>query len=155
MLCRVVLWFSLLAPCGGAMADNDLAVEWPAMTTDDLDDQRGGFTTDGGVSISFGIEQAVLIDGVLQVTRSFNVPEVGAVAAGITGNQIRVVQSGVGNSINLSELPLGVATFVQNSLNQTKIQNVTVINATVSNLDFVRMSQIGAALNQQLVRALR
>lgn len=125
------------------------------MSGEELDRQRGGFVTDSGVTVSFGIEQAVLIDGMLQVKRTLGVPQIGAPPVGDLGAQINVVSMGEQNSRLLNQLPSGVATLIQNTLDQMTIQNITVVNATVSNLAVLRLVDLGVALNQQLVRSLR
>src|SRR5205085_7014084 len=47
-----------------------------------LDRMRGGFVTDTGLQISFGIERAVYINGSLVTTTSLNVSDLGKVAGG-------------------------------------------------------------------------
>ena len=141
----------LLSPCSNVRANSALFGIWPALSVEELDVQRGGFVTDGGMTISFGIEHMVLIDGALQVAGSLSLTQLG----GTAGGSINLIQSGPGNAFNVSSLPTGIATIVQNTLDQLTIQNLTVINATVSNLDSARIGQLVGSLNQQLVRSLR
>ena len=141
----------LLAPGSNVRANSELLAAWPALSVEELDGQRGGFVTDGGMTISFGIEHMVLIDGALQVAGSLNLAQLG----GTTSGSLNLIQSGPGNSFNASNLPTGIATFIQNTLDQLTIQNLTMINATVSNLDLARIGQMVGSLNQQLVRSLR
>lgn len=145
---------SLLAPCVTAYAEVDELDAWQAIPDDDLDTQRGGFVTDAGVSISFGIERAVIIGGVIQATQTFDVPGIGGAPSGEMENQVRIVQNGPGNTLALDSLPVGVATLIQNSLDHATIENITIINAAVTNMDFVRLAQVGASLGEQLMRSL-
>lgn len=119
----------------------------------DLEAIRGGFETDSGLQISFGIEQATSINGVLQTRTAFFVPDLTGDPSGITLDDwtSKVIQNGPGNSFALNatdQIPNQVLTLVQNSLDQQVIQNLTVIDLTVKGLNLVQDPFLRSFLNQ-------
>lgn len=69
--------------------------------------------------------------------------------------QLNLVQIGPGNSFALSQLPAGVLNVIQNSLNNQKIGQVTTIQVSANSLGLLRAMNLGAAINQQISRAVR
>ncbi|MDH4080611.1 MAG: hypothetical protein OEU68_12430 [Nitrospira sp.] len=67
-----------------------------------------------------------------------------------------LIQSGPGNSLphDVSSLP-PFTTIIQNSLDNRTIQSQTVINATVEALTWARSLQLGNALSQASIEAIR
>jgi hypothetical protein len=129
-------------------ADNALA-----MSTAQLDEMRGGFETNSGLTVSFGIERAVYINGQLATTTSLNVADVTRLSAeqartlGSIGGTLAVVQNGPGNSFQTGTIAPGtIGTVIQNTLNNQKIQGVTVINAAVNSLQVLRALNLQNAL---------
>jgi len=133
-----------------------------ALAPTQLDDLRGGFTTNEGLKVSFGIERATYINGNLVTTTSFNVadPSRPATAQPAAGggerNTLSLVQNGPGNSFQAGPLDgASVGTVIQNTLNDQKIQNVTVINATVNSLQLLRNLNLQSSLRGAVIDSLR
>ena len=125
-----------------------------------LDGVRGGFVSDN-LSISFGIERAVYINGALVTTTSLNLSDLGRLTAGrgttvMDTGTLGLVQSGAGNSVSTGAfLASSIGTVVQNTLDGQKIQNVTVINATVNSLGILRGLNLQSSLRGAVIDSLR
>lgn len=135
-----------------------------AVSENQLDHVRGGFQTDNGVQISFGIERAVYINGSLVTTTSLNVSDLGKVttgqpqvsAGGAASGNLALIQNGAGNTFvsgPVSTSTLG--TVVQNTLNDQKIQSVTLINATVNSLQILKAQTLQSSLRSAVIDSLR
>jgi len=133
-----------------------------------LDQVRGGFQTDTGLQMTFGIERAVYINGSLVTTTNVNVAEtangvavqvpVAAVTtgAGAGSGNLTVIQNGAGNSFMTGPIsPATVGTVVQNTLNNQNIQNMTTINATVNSLQLMKAQSFESSLRGAIVDSLR
>jgi len=142
-------------------------IEQAAASDQELARIRGGFVTNDGLLVSFGIDQAIYVNGVLNTASSLRVDQTTGGAgqpqftASVTGmSAVKVVQIGPqgSNIFNLgkvaSSLPGGF-TVIQNSLNNQVISNATVINASVTNMNLFRDMNLSAALRQQLINAVR
>ncbi|HWH84762.1 MAG TPA: hypothetical protein VNU71_21250 [Burkholderiaceae bacterium] len=131
-----------------------------AVSDSSLDRVRGGFTVDG-LNITFGIERAVYVNGVLVTTTSLNLSDLGRLTAGrgtvsFDVGSLGVVQSGAGNLVASTIVTAGNAgTIVQNTLDGQKIQNVTVINATANSLGVFRNLNLGSSLRSAVIDSLR
>lgn len=125
-----------------------------------LDQMRGGFLLeDADLEISLGIERAVSINGELVTTTRLDIPSLtpeGAAHAILsTGTLGTIVQNGPGNSVASMGALLNSPIFiVQNSLDNQAIQTMTVINATVSNLDLQQSLAISSSINQAILNSL-
>lgn len=127
-----------------------------------LDEVRGGFTTDNGLQISFGIERAVRINGNLIATTSLNVSDLSKLSAGQAGpgglapGSLGLIQIGPGNTFQPGTLsPSSVASVIQNTLNNQKIQNVTTISATVNSLEVLKGLSLQSSLRNAITDSLR
>lgn len=148
------------APAKRGAAVLGIAIAEPVSETR-LDRVRGGFSSPGGLEVSFGIERAVYVNGTLVTTTSLNVSGLGTATgpqsiASTAPAGIALVQNGAGNTFlsgSVSAASLG--TVVQNTLNNQKIQTVTLINATVNSLQVVKSMNIGASLRGALIDSLR
>lgn len=123
---------------------------------------RGGFETPTGLKISFGIERAVYINGNLVTTTSLNVSDLSklsagaAQAAGLSGASLGLIQNGPGNTFAPGQIAASsVATVIQNTLNDQKIQGVTLINATVNSLDLIRRANVQSSILNGLTDSIR
>ena len=136
---------------------------WQAMAAVKLDEVRGGFITDTGLKISFGIERAVYINGSLVTTTSLNVADLGKISAGrganssgLDASSLALIQNGKGNTFATGQVSMsGLGTVIQNTLNDQKIQNVTVINATVNSMQILRSVNLQTAVRGALTDSLR
>lgn len=107
-----------------------------------LDGMRGGFTTDAGVQVSFGIERTVLVGGNVVSTTSFNV------AAGSSALPTLVSSAGIGSGTSL-------LTAVQNSANGQKIQTLTTVDVTANSLQVLKAGNLQALVGGGLTASLQ
>ena len=140
-----------------------------ALNESKLDQVRGGFVTNNGLQISFGIERAVYINGNLVTTTSLNVSDMGKVTAGQTPSAsvstalnsavqggTTLIQNGAGSTFQsgpVSAASLG--TVIQNTLNNQKIQSLTLVNATVNSLQMLKAQNFQSSLRSALIDSLR
>lgn len=154
----------LLALClclaaGRAAADTPL---WTAVEDSTLDTMRGGFDFGNGLSVSFGIERAVYINGALVTSTSINVGDLARVTpeqAAVLGRQaaaINLVQNGPGNAAALTGSDLATpGTVIQNTLNNQNIQNQTIINASSNALGLIKTLNTMTSLREALGNSVR
>jgi hypothetical protein len=133
-----------------------------AMNEGALDQVRGGFTSDNGLRVSFGIERAVYINGSLVTTTSLNVSDLGAISAGrgttdlSAAGSVAIIQSGTGNTFLPGTLAAGsFGTVIQNTLNDQKVQALTTINATVNSLSILKSMNMQSNLRNAMIDSLR
>lgn len=124
--------------------------EWVAVETHLLDDLRGGFDTSLHLTLSFGIERAVYLNGALVTTTSFNLPAMrgsgidagsanNSVPASLPPSSVAILQNGPGNNFSTGASSLPIAgTVIQNTLNNQSIQSLTTINASANSLQLLR-----------------
>ncbi|SHO43659.1 hypothetical protein [Desulfopila aestuarii] len=117
-------------------------------TDAELDVMRGGFTSGDGLEISFGIEQAVLIDGILKVATSINTSSIAGMLARQTGTSSSL-------PISAEKIQSQLTTVIQNSLDQRIIDKITVINASVNSLSLTRQLNTINAIQQLNMAARR
>lgn len=129
---------------------------------DQLDDLRGGFQTSDGLSVSFGIERVVYVNGVLQSTTALRVEDLGNLRGGTAGptivlpagSTVALIQNGSGNSVAGNMLNgTALGTVIQNSLDNQKIQTVTTINATVNSVQALQAIRMQQSLQEALNHA--
>ena len=161
-LLAAVLWaFSPVAATAYLFDSSD------AVSSAHLDTMRGGFITGNGLKISLGIEKAVMIGGVLQTLNTLNIPDLAdpnGVPQSIASTPspqdspavqpIAVANTGLNPATGTLVFNDGYNTVIQNSLDQETIQNLTIVNATVSNVDLYREMQLMTRINEQLINAL-
>lgn len=76
-----------------------------------LDHVRGGFDLDGGLVASFGLQEEAYINGLLVMSTSVNIPDIGkitqqqAAALASTLAGLNIVQNGSGNSVASGNAP--------------------------------------------------
>lgn len=156
-------------PIGLALACAALALQSFAIAQDDpfsaanavdassLDDYRGGFTTDTGLSVTLGLERLVTINGNLVDQTQINLGDLGKLTSGQATlspdavGQLRLIQNGVGNNlaVNLGQNTLG-GTVIQNTLNDQLINNQTIINASVNARGMLQSMNFGSTLANAL-----
>ncbi|MFT3757331.1 hypothetical protein [Thauera sp.] len=120
----------------------------------ELDTLRGGFETPGGLQMRFGIERVVLINGILHSTTSLRL-DGSSQTSGIPlppGAALALIQSGPNNISHL--LPAhSLATVVQNSLDNQKLQTITTISASVNSLEAMQGVLMEQAMQEAVTRA--
>ena len=132
---------------------------WMAVSDDTLDSNRGGFDLGQGLLVSFGITRAVFINGELAAQTTLNFGQLDKITAGQAmelGRQLsalNLVQNGPGNTV---EGPLGAVggTVIQNTLNDQRIANHTVINVETNGLSLMKQLNTAAALSEGIARAV-
>lgn len=130
----------------------------------ELEAMRGGFVASNGLEITFGISQAVFVDGILQAVTTLN-----AVPANRTGQQVFVQKNGLTTApginigpgtyalpgVDTDALRTNLMTLVQNSADQKVIDSVTLIDASVSSLTLQRQLNLLYSFQQQLIDSRR
>jgi hypothetical protein len=116
-----------------------------ALTDADLDAVRGGFLTEQGVRISFGIERAVSLNGVPQTTQSLRVGEA-EFAAAAAGADLAGLFDGRGF------VPIEV---IQNNLDGQLLQTATIVDVRMIGLDLIREYGRAAFLGEQIMLLTR
>lgn len=139
----------------------------------------------GTLEIAFAIRRVTYINGQLQAVTQLTLPSLtpalaAAPPAGVAGNggprapataptwgagpvvtvngAVTAIQNGPGNTAELaglSNLTHQALTVIQNSLDNQRIQNATVIDATVRNLALYKTLNLSAQISQGLASALR
>lgn len=126
-----------------------------------LETLRGGFETSSGLRITFGIERAVLINGVLQSRTELHFDDL-ARALGRTGGPAdalpagataSIVQNGLHNVVHTALPATSLATVVQNSLDNQQLQTMTTITATVNSAEMLRGIRMQQSLQDSVNRA--
>ena len=139
-----------------------LGGELVALNRDKLDEVRGGFVTDGGLKISFGIERAVYLNGSLVTTTSLNIADLSKIAGGqaqVSGNgagTLGLLQSGTGNVFAPGSFSSTAAgTIIQNTLDNQKIKTITTIDAVVNSSGILRAINLQSSMRSAIVDSLR
>jgi alpha/beta superfamily hydrolase len=154
-----VLALCLCLVSSHAAADSAL---WTAVDDSTLDAMRGGFDFGAGLMVSFGIERAVTINGVLVTSTTINVGDLTRVtpeqAAQVNRQAaaMNLVQNGPGNTVTLSGSELSApGTIIQNTLNNQHIQSQTVINASSNALGLMKTLNTLTSLREALSNSVR
>lgn len=131
---------------------------WETAPHEMLADMRGAYDVAPGLRVGFGIDRAVYAHGTLLAHSS---GQFGA-APGTPGTPgapdlpaLLLVQQGAGNAVQWSGLAAGgVATLVQNSLNDRQFAVVTTIDATANSMQLLKGVQLDRALQDALTLPL-
>lgn len=138
---------------------------WLAVGNQTLDTLRGGFNMGNGLVVSFGITNAVFINGTLVTETTLglgrldNLTPAQATQLSQKLESLTLVQNGPGNTFvsgpgSSTTSPAGagatatsiadstIGTIIQNSLNNQHIRYQTVINASSNGLGMVRSSNL-------------
>lgn len=155
----------VLAAVNPAVASPEMLAQLPAISDRELETMRGGYALAPGLEISFGIEQAVFIDGILQAVTSFNsssplvnlaIP-VGAKNAGILLTSVEQLPPGILTPaiLDTAAARSHLFTLVQNSQDHRVIDTITKLDVAVSGLAFLRDHRTLSSLQGQLIDTLR
>jgi len=123
---------------------------------------RGGFVTDDGLLVSFGIERAIYVNGVLDAASNFTVSRISGAnglqqSALAVGGAVKIIQIGpAGTSVlapgsAVSNVLPGGFTVIQNSLNNQRVNNITTINASITNLNLLRNMNLTNSISEQVI----
>ena len=128
-----------------------------------LDEVHGGFDLGGGLVASLGIQELAYINGNLVTSTSINIPNIGqitaqqATALASALSTVNLVRNGPNNSAASSLMQnAGLATVIQNSLNNQSISTLTTLNISVNTLDVLHELNLQSTLQaaQQLSLSL-
>jgi hypothetical protein len=106
-----------------------------------LDQLRGGFMGPDGLVLSFGIERLVYMNGNLITTTRIAVQGMGTPGAAL-------------QQPALSALP-DLGTVVQNSLNDQRIQTLTIVNASANSLEVLRSWSLQLSIRDAVTGSVR
>lgn len=161
--CRALAATLLASACNAALAQEKTAVigagEWAPVSTDVLDDARGGFETPGGLNISLGIERVVSVNGEVLSRTNVTIPDV----ASMNADQLlqardalgtaRLIQIG-GSNFAPNDIGLGSGTtLVQNSLDHQAILAETTISSTVNSMALIKDINFHSTIRDAIVRS--
>lgn len=161
-----LLGLLVLAAVGPAVAASEMLEQLPAISDRELETMRGGYALAPGLEISFGIEQAVFVDGILQAVTSFNsssplvnlaIPAVGAKNADMLLTSVEQLPPGILTSaiLDTTAARSHLFTVVQNSQDHRVIDTITKLDVAVSGLAFLRDHRTLSSLQGQLIDTLR
>lgn len=135
-----------------------------AATDQELSKARGGFVTDEGLLVSFGIDRAIYVNGVLNTASNFSITRAddGSLYQSVSAhpgiNDVKVIQLGPGNSVSLDKMTgsllTGPFTVIQSSLDNQFIKNTTTVSASVTNLNLFRDMNLTSLISQQMIHAV-
>ena len=106
-----------------------------------METARGGFQFSNGVQVDIGIDKAAYVNGVEQFRTHIDVSE--GVRAKILNEATSVLQVGAGNALQGLEIPAG-STFIQNTLDNQFLDNFTVVDVRIKNLDSIQRQPAAA-----------
>jgi hypothetical protein len=157
---------ALLCAAFGAAHAGDLDAQprrseiWMAVGDHTLDDMRGGFDLGSGLIVSLGITRAVYVNGELmtQTTLDFgNLANLTPLQATQLNDQLRtlnLVQTGPGNTVDPSVNAGAGGTIIQNTLNNQRISNQTVLNASTNAMSTMKGLNSMSTLSDSLLRSV-
>jgi hypothetical protein len=122
-----------------------------------LDAMRGGFETDAGLRLSFGIERATYINGNLVASSNVHIPDVSKLTAEqaqklvAAVGTVNLVQNGPRNVFESNQSTQAAATVIQNTLNDQVIKNLTTLDTTTNSLQFLKNINSQSALRDALI----
>jgi hypothetical protein len=132
------------------------------VSDDVLASLRGGFVTSDGVEISIGLEELILINGMLQSRYALDLGGLTKPAPGSNVNHevsafMNTFQMGPGNSApNIANSSGNSAVFniIQNSLDSQVIHHLTELDITVSNMKRFQAPNLGRLMDFQVTQSL-
>ena len=162
--------FCLMLPAGNACFGVGLESEskksfqpsvWVAVSDEHLDNMRGGFDVGAGLNVSFGIVRTISINGDIVNSTRFNLPDVSRITteqaqiASAAMAEAGIVQNGANNFVAAGVASqLNAGTVIQNSLNDQKIQTLTVINASVNSLGILKAINTQNTLREAILGSM-
>lgn len=130
-------------------ADADLGDPLPV---ERLDEMRGGYALPGGLSIAFGLERTVAINGELVVIQHVDIPDLSRMTVDQAQQLASLAQGQTVQVGGATTLNSGIGTLIiQNTLDGQSIQATTTLNTSVNTLNLLQ----NLNFNQSLTDALR
>lgn len=141
--------FAVLVFAPPVRAQDDLG---PPVPVERLDALRGGYALPGGLSVAFGLERTVAVNGELVVAQKIDIPDLSRITVE-QAQQLAALADGrtvqIGGATTVTP---GMGTLViQNALDGQQIQASTTLHTTVNTLSLLQ----NLNFNQSLSDALR
>lgn len=160
-----ILWAVLCSWAAAVMAEEMVVfARADQLPPDELDLLRGGYVTQGGPAMSFGIDQAVYVDGQLVSRQSLNIADIGKAVqeavlqshtAGTGLNQRIMVGDTLTNGVTgVARTLLPTTITVQNSADGRLIQTMTTLDVAAPSLSAFRASQLSRSIDQATLGAI-
>ena len=146
------------------LGTDDVWLQWQSLPESMLAMLRGGFETENGLRIAFGVERKVFINGALSSQTTFNIKnlhsamENPAVIESGDWDGWALVQNGSPGPLAAERFGgqgAGFGTLIQNRLDNQQIQVYTQVNLRLSNFDALKSQSVAQALNSRPFRGLR
>lgn len=123
------------------LADHALGAEWIPVDPARLANMRGGLQLPSGLSLSFGMDRLVYVNGDLVASTRVHIPDIAHMtpaeaAALVALNQGMVVQIGEGNVITQGSSANGL--LIQNTLDNQDIRALTNLQVGVDTLGMLQ-----------------
>lgn len=119
----------------------------PAVSTERLDDLRGGFQLPGGLSVGFGLERSVLVNGQVVVAQSVQIPDLARITAD-QAQQLASLTEGqrvtVGGTTGITSGLGGLV--IQNALDNQQIAASTNLHVNLNTLGLLQNLNFNSAL---------
>ena len=144
-------------PAAGAqstLAARVLGAEWVPVDPARLANMRGGLQLPSGLSLSFGMDRLVYVNGDLVASTRVNVPDIAHMtseqaAALVSLNQGMVVQIGAGNVVTPGTATNGLV--IQNTLDNQDIRALTTLHVGVDTLGMLQEINSYDALRNAMI----
>jgi hypothetical protein len=158
-LLHVSVWLALAGCAVPAAAAPDEG--WTAVDEAQLDSTRGGFSTEGGLLVSLGIERLVSINGNIVARTNIDIADLNHLSAEQARqtrdalSSVKLIQNGSDNIYQAGESPRVIGgVVIQNTLNDQLIRSQTVISSTVNSASLLKTLNFQGSLNDALTRAV-
>ncbi len=130
--------------------------DWTPIDPERLLQMRGGMQMPSGLSLSFGIERAVYVNGALVASASLHIADVSQINAEqakalAAMNEGMVVRVGEGNTFDAAGMGNGLV--IQNTLDGQDIQAITTLDVGVDTLGMLQEMNTYDALQSALLNA--
>lgn len=156
MLCGFCIGYTVSLPASGqqALGTQALPEDWVPVDPTRLAGMRGGLRMPSGLSVSFGIDRLVYVNGELVASTRVLVPDVARMnqeqaAALASLNRGMVIQVGGGNVV--APGTSGGALVIQNTLDNQDIRALTTLQVGVDTLGLLQQIITYDALHGALV----
>jgi hypothetical protein len=156
----IVIFLGLPVPLAALAQEHAQGVpsraEWTPIDPVRLMHMRGGLQMPSGLSLSFGIERAVYVNGELVARANLHIPDISRISteqatALAAMNEGMVVRVGDGNTLDANGMGNGLV--IQNTLDGQDIQAITTLDVGVDTLGMLQEMNTYDALQNALLGA--
>ncbi|MES2759090.1 MAG: hypothetical protein V4693_17090 [Pseudomonadota bacterium] len=156
-LLHVSLWLALAGVGVPALAAPQ---DWTPVDEDQLEQMRGGFENGAGLTMSFGIERLVSINGNVVSRTNIDIADLKNLSAEQARqtadalSSVKLIQNGHDNIYEAGEAArVAGGVVIQNTLNDQLIRSQTVISSTVNSASLLKTLNFQGTLSDALNRA--